>query len=69
MYAGYVNFQRTLKKFDVQAGVRMENTMPYEYTVKGKVVRLPISHDKVAVRFEEPSDAMMRLLATESARE
>jgi iron complex outermembrane recepter protein len=26
VYAGYVNYQRTLGKFDVQAGVRMENT-------------------------------------------
>src|SRR6185436_12586493 len=26
IYAGYVNYQRTIKKFDVQAGVRMENT-------------------------------------------
>jgi iron complex outermembrane receptor protein len=26
VYAGYVNYQRTIKKFDIQAGVRMENT-------------------------------------------
>jgi iron complex outermembrane recepter protein len=26
VYAAYLNYQRTIKKFDVQAGVRMENT-------------------------------------------
>lgn len=34
--------------------------MPYEYTVNGKTIRLPISNDKVAVRFREPSDAVER---------
>ena len=34
--------------------------MAYEYIVNGKTVRLPISHDKVAVRFRDPSDAVER---------
>src|SRR6185503_10548345 len=34
--------------------------MPYEYVVNGKVVRLPVSHDRVAVRFREPSTTSER---------
>lgn len=34
--------------------------MAYEYIVNGKTVRLPVSNDRVAVRFREPSGATER---------
>ena len=39
--------------------------MAFEYIVKGKTIKLPISHDRVAVRFREPSDAPTRRAAIE----
>ena len=34
--------------------------MPFEYVVKGSVVKLPVNPDKIAVRFREPSGAPER---------
>lgn len=37
--------------------------MAFEYVANGKVVRLPVSQDKIAVRFREPADAGLRRAA------
>lgn len=37
--------------------------MPYEYSVNGRVVTLPVNPDKIGVRFHEPSDSPQRRAA------
>lgn len=43
--------------------------MPYEYTVKGRVIRLPLSPDRIGVRFREPSTATERRAVIEPKAE
>jgi thermitase len=43
--------------------------MPYEYLVKGRVVRLPVCPDRIGIRFREPSTATERRAVIEPKSE